>query len=171
MYKFSHLLYKLLNGVDTDDILISNKQFKKIHIDYHKYDKSLVKLLLSKHYNELKMAFEQKDKFIIVRSFDGNYLILDVLSEFIIKNEYLINEGYLTEKEVKRFNYLKSFLSYDKALEQINDTSFQYYYQQSYREMDVSKVINLLELNPDELKKILTNNSEKQLDEELIIML
>ena len=32
-------------------------------------------------------------------------------------------------------------------------------------------IFNLLELNPDELKKILTNNSEKQLDEELIIML
>lgn len=170
MHKIYHFIYKLFHGVDEEAILISNKQFKKNLIDYHNYNKGLVKLLLSKYYIELKKIFEQKDHFICVKSFDGQCSIMDEVSSFIRKSEHLVMEGFLNNREIERFNYLKSLLSYDKALEQIKDTSFQYYYQQEYRETSVSKVFNWLLLEPEEFTKILTNNPNEQFDEELVIM-
>ena len=143
-------------------IKLSDYEYEK-YFNGNEYDKEFVKLLLDKYYKNLKNIFEQRNNTINIEFEDSVLFIVDSVYDFIVNNEYLVNNGFLNKKEIKRFNYLKGLISYDKGIEYIKDDSFLYYYEQEYKLFNTSIVFNYLLLDHDKFKDIL--------NEELIIII
>ena len=164
---------KTNNSLKNKYIYMNESEYKKICFKEKNTNKHfiLAHILLSKYYSKLKKVYDEDNNTgIYIYLNTGNLVSIDDRVSFIKTLEYMNNINLLNKREIKKLNYLKSYISYNSLIKKVKNRDLVYSYKEKTKKCSCDIVIDLLNKDSNYFKKMLEKKSHKKEYEEILIL-
>ena len=97
-------------------------------------------------------------EYIYIYPNTGSLISIDDRVNFIKTLEYMNNSNLLTKGEIKKFDYLKSCISYETLIKKIREKDMDYLYKEKNKKCSCNIIINILNKDNNYFKKMMEKN-------------